>query len=222
MIEHIIGVDLGQSQDFSALVVLRRAWWRGAIPPEPEYMRLWHQVMSIARWPLGTSYPKIAHDIGETYAIFDNISPSGVKVVVDKGGPGAPVLEMQDLKKLRPTGVTITGGLHVSEREDGSLTVPKRDICSALIVAAQGGNIKVATDNELAGEFDKEIAAFGYKVNLNSGETYESQQSSVHDDMVLAAAMALWYSTTQLPVRFPLHRSPGRVRDMDYLPLEAH
>jgi hypothetical protein len=218
VIEYVIGLDLGQAQDYSAFVVLKRCWWRGGEVPAPEHMRLWHQIDMMHRWAIGTDYPTIRQNVGELYASLDIESPGGVKLVVDQGGPGRPVVDL--LRPYRPVGITITGGQKVNEKPDGSLTVPKRELCSALVIAAQSGDVKVAVDHPLAKQFDEEVGSFGYKVDLITGrESYESLQSRVHDDLVLAAAMALFYSTKQLSTVFPLQRKPSVVADMDYDPL---
>jgi hypothetical protein len=131
------------------------------------------------------------------------------------------VIDMLKAKKLKVTGVTITGGDMPHDRTDGTLTCPKRDICSALVVAAQSGAVKVAKGLECAEEFEKEVGAFGYNIRRQSGKMgYESIVDEVHDDLVVAAALGLWYSTQKLPKGFPGAAGRGAtVEDNDYNPL---
>jgi hypothetical protein len=215
--DYIIALDLGQAQDFSAMVVLNRVWWRKGENPRKDPPRLWHTIPTIVRWPLTTIYPRIVEDVYETYRLFeDTMAQWGVALVVDAGGPGKPVIDLLRAKGLKPIGVTITAGNLAHEREDGSLTVPKRDMCTALVVAAQSGQIGVAKDLPLAKDFHKEVASFGYTVNKKTGNmSYESIVSEVHDDMVAAAGLGLWYSTTRLPKSFP-QSGGGTIEDTDY------
>lgn len=220
MKDYIIALDVGQAQDYSAMVVLHRVWWRKGQNPRVDAPRLWHEIPTIIRWPLGTIYPRIVEDVYETFRLFEETMAAwGTALVVDAGGPGRPVIDLLRAKGLRPIGVTITGGNLPHEREDGSLTVPKRDMCTALVVAAQSGEIAVAKGLPEAKEFQKEVAAFGYTVNKKTGSmSYESIVAETHDDMVAAAALGLWYSTTRLPKGFP-NKDDGEVRDTDYRPL---
>lgn len=206
MKDYVVSVDLGQSMDYSALTVLHRCWWRKGEKPLPDTARLWHAVEMLIRWPLGTPYPKIVQNIVETVHYVQTVSQNGdrgVALVVDQGGPGRPVIDLLKREGVRPIGITITSGETVSQRPDNSMTCPKRDICSALIVAAQSGDVKVASKLELAPELEKEIASFGYTVKRKSREIgYEALVDEVHDDLVVSAAMGLWYSTTILPRTF--------------------
>jgi len=200
--DYVIALDLGQAQDYSAAVVLKRCWWRKGERTDPERARLWHEIPTILRWPLGTPYPKIIQEVSETFALFEtNYAQMGVVLVVDAGGPGRPVIDTFKAKpyRLRPVGVTITSGDLPHDRPDGSLTVPKRDICSALVVAYQSGDVKMNPKVEHAAEFKDEISKFGYVVKPASRKLgYEGLEPEVHDDIVVAAAMGLWYSTTKL------------------------
>lgn len=200
MKDYVIGLDLGQANDYSAMVVMRRVFWRKGQSPGKDPAKLWHQIVTVVRWPLLTVYPKIVEDVYEAYKLFEGtIAEMGVALVVDAGGPGRPVIDVLREKGLKPIGVSITAGNLAHEREDGSLTAPKRDICTALLVAAQCGDVQVAPKVPDAQEFRNQIGAFGYKVKPASGDlSYESVMTEVHDDIVVAAAIALWYSTVRL------------------------
>lgn len=233
MVDYIVSVDLGQSMDHSALAVLRRCWWRPGQNPDPDTAKLWHEVPELIQWPLDTPYPQIIQEVEATYrAVDDGLSQWGTRLVVDQSGPGRPVLDALRVKVreankhaptrlMRPIGVTITGGESVNVRDDGTLTCPKRDIASALVVEVQAGAFKVAAALPHAATLRDELATFGYKVNRRTQHLgYESLDAAVHDDLVLAAALGLWYSTQQLSTRFPSAIAGGAtIEDMDYNPL---
>lgn len=223
MTDYIIGVDLGQSADYSALGVLRRCWRKNdmydVVNQNVAMWKLYHEVPMLVRWPLGTPYPQIVEDIEREYHYVESVSEMGVKLVVDQGGPGRPVMDMLRERNLHPIGVTITAALNVNVKNDSELTCPKRDICSALVVAAQSGDIKIAADLDLANELQREIESFGYTINRKTGQmTYESIVDEVHDDLVLAVAMGLWYSTIRLPRTFPF--TGAEAPDEPYRPLK--
>lgn len=201
MKDYIIALDLGQAQDYSAAVTLQRCWWRKGQRADPDTAKLWHQIPTILRWPLGTPYPKIVDEVSELYRLFESgYAQMGVTLVVDAGGPGRPVIDLFKVNKIRPIGVTITSGDLPHDRPDGTLTVPKRDICSALVVAYQSGDVKMNPKQEHAAEFKDEISKFGYVVRPKSRKVgYEGLEPDTHDDIVVAAALGLWYSTVKLP-----------------------
>jgi hypothetical protein len=220
--DYIIGVDLGQSQDYSALTVLRRQWWRPGEKPTPEKASLWHEIPMLVRWELGTEYPRIVQNIVEIYKQVWSRSKFNEPpaLVVDQGGPGRPVMDLlrkvklpPDGSRMMPVGVMLTGGASVSERTD-DMSVPQRDVCSALVVAAQSGDLKVASSLELADEFEKELQAFGYDIKRKSGKLRYEAQGTAHDDLVLSASLALWYSTNKLPHNFFAVR-PRQSREYD-------
>ena len=213
MKDYIVSVDLGQSQDYSALSVLRRRWWRAGQKPDLQTAKLWPEIPQLLRWPLGTPYPVIAQGIIETVRFVESVAQFGVSLVVDQGGPGRPVIDFLRKAKVRPIGVSITSGDSISVRPDESMTCPKKDICSSLVLAAQTGDLKVARNLTLASEFETEIKSFGYTVNRKTAKmTYESIVAQVHDDLVIAVALGLWYSTSVLSTAF----MTGTRADKDY------
>ena len=49
-----------------------------------------------------------------------------------------------------------------------------------------------------------QLANFKYKPEVTSRQPgYDLQDSKVHDDLVMAAGTALWYSTMRLPKSYP-------------------
>src|SRR5215218_9688325 len=132
-----LGLDLGQSRDYSALVVLEKVWKRGHADTRGRAL-LQHFVRFVKRYPLGTSYPDVVADVKETFLgdrelyfeeIFEGYGLFRAKpyIVIDATGVGAAVRdEFIKLGITRPTlqSVIITGGL--DERyEKGIHRVPK-------------------------------------------------------------------------------------------------
>lgn len=203
MITHLIGLDLGQSVDYSAAAVLKRVWtFPGMVrgrPPEPGTAQLHHEVVALLRWELGTAYDLIVQNVEEmAEKVRRHPDSDGIALVVDQSGVGRPVVDMLRRRKLSPRAITITAGTNVAERDD-DMTVPKSFIASAFIVAAQNGTLKVAGSLSFARELETEINAFGYTVNRKSATmSYESQKDQVHDDLVIACALPYWYSVSKI------------------------
>jgi hypothetical protein len=188
----LIGLDLGQSQDYSALCVLEAEG--GAFDEPPTYEAKRYAVRHLQRWPLRTSYPTIVEDVR---ALFFRAPLVGqqVPLVVDATGVGRPVLDLFRAAGLPAIGVTITGGLAENMGDGVNVTVPKRTVVSTLVACFQTERLKIASSLEAAPLLINELANFKLKVSLETGnESYEAWRESIHDDLVLSVGIALWYA----------------------------
>ena len=82
-VEYTIGVDLGKTQDYSALCVIERT-----APPAGEAT---YAVRHLRRWPLGTAYTKVADDVAELAYRPELKRP---RIAADATGVGTAVMEM--------------------------------------------------------------------------------------------------------------------------------
>src|SRR5207237_1061381 len=80
---YILGLDLGQTTDYSALVILERP---AVCTDKPTYA-----LPHLRRWPLGTPYTQIVSDIA---ALVRTPPLVGSPVVVDQTGVGRPVVDL--------------------------------------------------------------------------------------------------------------------------------
>lgn len=185
-----VGVDLGQSQDFTAIAVLdridqpqARPHFRGARPePERRYV-----CDHLERMPQHTPYPAVVKHV----AAIMHASP-GARLVVDYTGVGRPVVDSLSAAGLKPIPVTITGGDRVNY--DGGYRVPKRDLVGALQVLLQSERLKVAGALKFAPVLTNELLNFRVKIDpLTAHDSYSAWREGVHDDLVLATAIAVWY-----------------------------
>ena len=123
----IVGADIGQAQDPTALAVVETA-------SDGDVARIRH----LERLPLGTPYPAVTRRIGQlTMALPD------ADLVVDATGVGRPVVDQLRAAGLDPIAVTITAG-KAATFDCGMWRVPKRELVRALVVAFEGGRLKVA------------------------------------------------------------------------------
>ena len=207
----VIGVDLGQQRDYTAISVIEREH----VPAGPMYndeyhhrgrwifaarqpVRLEYRVRHLERPTLGTSYPEqVARIIELVKALGGEIA-----LVVDATGVGLPVTDMlwarlrQEIEEtdiyITRCNVTITGGDSVT-RTEGGVRVPKRDLVSAPLVLMQHGQLKIAEGLSLRETLVKELLNFRVKINISTAyDSYEAWREGDHDDLVLAVAMACW------------------------------
>lgn len=186
---YYVSLDLGQSADYSALAILERPV-RQPVPV--------HSLRHLQRWPLGTSYVRIADDVAE---LLKRPPLPGCPILVDKTGCGAPVYDLL-ADRLNAGlagrgvahalhGITITAGSGWSA-VDGGFHVAKVELVSALVVCLQTRRLLVARDLPEAAALARELETFRVKLTRSSAETFEAWRESDKDDLVLAAAMACW------------------------------
>ena len=187
MSDFILGLDLGQAQDYTAIAVLER---NGSSKKDRKY-----QLRHLERLPLGTTYPDVVTHVKE---LMEKDPLRGhVLLVVDATGVGLPVIDLLKQEGLRPIGTTITGGTEAT-RVGGGYHVPKRDLVINLQVLFQSERLKAAESLPLARTFVNELLGFKVKINIRGHDSYEAWREGVHDDLVLAVSLAAWYGQHQV------------------------
>ncbi len=210
----LIGVDLGQQRDYTAISVTERTpvrtgeagteeYWdpdQGAFDTRHgEKLALEYRVRHLERPPLGTPYTDVVARVVE---LVKTLGGNPV-LAVDATGVGRPVIDMlwktlgEDLEGTNiyvdRCAVTITGGDSVTKNPDGGLRVPKRDLISATLVLLQNGRLKIADALPLKDVLVKELLNFRVKINISTAhDSYEAWREGDHDDLVLAVALSCW------------------------------
>jgi hypothetical protein len=181
-----LGVDLGQRQDHSALVLVERelvargwdyVWQRQKV--EVRYV-----VRDAKRLPLGMTYLQVVDRVRQALDRFEGVEQT--EVVVDATGLGAPVVEILQTAGLRAplTAVTITAG----ESAKG-YHAPKRDLIALIETMLEARRLKIAARHPGGIELMREL------------ENMDAAGSGKRDDMVLALALALWWAKKRFPGR---------------------
>jgi hypothetical protein len=209
-----VGLDLGQSADYTALAVIEDA--SDAASRKPTALHLRH----LERYPLRTPYTEQADRVkalmgtrelvAETRYPWDpQVYHRWPELVVDATGVGRAVTDLLNERGLWPKVVTITGG-DVAKYKGRGASVPKRDLVAALEVPFHSGVLKVAEGLELWPVLKKELLSFRRKINLRtSHDSYEHWRESDHDDLVLAAALSCWWCTRQRSLMPVNHKPKG-------------
>lgn len=129
---YILGIDLGQAQDYTAITVLERetrdaggtrivddrtgSYHRGGVHmynlPSPRAVPTTEKLYAarhLERLPIGTPYPAQVARVKELHDRLKADTGAAPLVVVDQTGVGRPVVDMLRAVRLEPVAVTITG-----------------------------------------------------------------------------------------------------------------
>jgi len=190
---YFIGLDLGQSQDFTAVAILERAEVKG----EWDAALFTHRKMTslrlryLERIPLGTPYPDVVERVREVAGLRD--LRGNCHLMVDATGVGRPVVDL-----LRRAGLgcqimaaTITSG-NAETSSKGYYHVPKRDLIVGLQVLLQRGALQVAAGMMLGPALVEEMATMQVRQTAAGNVQYGAWREGEHDDLVFAVALAYW------------------------------
>jgi hypothetical protein len=196
-------LDLGQAADYTAFAAVEQSRTTGA---GGRFVNA-YAVRDLRRWPLGTSYPAVIADVA---VLADTPPLRGCPAAVDTTVVGRSVIELLRQARvrcwLRP--VTITGGHAVGDDPaTGEVTVPKKELVSALQVPLQARRLAVPTSGD-GPTLARELAAF--RVRAAGNETAANWRDGAHDDLVFAVAMAIWLAERVFPAVGPWLPSPAR------------
>jgi len=192
-----------------------------ALPVERDERRQWaFEVRHLERLLRGTSYPDQVKRIAELVGLLE--AQGSTTLVVDQTGVGRPVVDMLRDARLSPIAVTITGGDTLSQ-EGREYRVPKRDLVSAVQVALQAEQLKIAASLPLAKTLADELLAFKVSISLSGHDAYGNDvgqwREAPHDDLVLAVALACWWGKKNPPVTYSFSRVPSQRVDADFATL---
>lgn len=169
----VVGVDLGQAQDPTAIAVAQ---------PVADDIHLRH----LERRPLGEPYPAV---VAHTRALVRALP--GAELVVDATGVGRAVLDQMRQAGLEPVAVTITSGKKARRDGAGGWRVPKVKLLRPLVSAVEGGRLKVAAGLPDAEALVRELGAFQRAFTEAGHATFDGVGE--HDDLVSAVALGCWW-----------------------------
>jgi hypothetical protein len=205
---YFVGLDLGQSADYTALAVVQGVKERD----DGGDFRTVLQLRHLQRYPLRTPYTTIADGVvgvmrskALTSDEYDparhRVAKPKAELLVDKTGVGRGVTDILKERGLKFTGIVIHGG-ETTHNTDGAYHVPKKDLVAALEVPFDKGTLKIAEGLELWPALREELQSFRRKQNPKTSHvSFEHWRDSDRDDLVLAVAMACWGATSRRPRR---------------------
>jgi len=191
--DSIVGVDLGQTTDFSAVAIIQQTekpgdWNAATFAREIEVRR---DVNHLEKMALGTPYPDV---VARLCAIIRSkaLENTNRYLVVDTSGVGRPVVDLLERQNLpcRILRVTMTGGAGETMSK-GEYRVPKRDLVTGLALKLQCGELRIANGLKEGVALVRELAAM--RVTMTSaGREKFGAKSGEHDDLVMAASLGVW------------------------------
>lgn len=206
-----IGLDLGKTQDPTAIAIFER--FLAIRKQEPKFdnrigyeeavkkaksreRRLFvYHCRYLRRWELGTDYMEISKDLRDM--VEEKPELRNCICGVDETGVGSAVVEM--IRAFRPQcriiPVLITTG-HKATLQKGSIHVAKKQLASVLMVLYQSRRIHISTELDHAETLNRELGNFKVKITASGNETFEAWREKEHDDLVLAACIAAWLGET--------------------------
>jgi len=193
---YTVGVDLGQAQDPTAVVVVEsvvtKRVWQDEWDREPRTAAesVEHRVRHAERLPLQLPYPQqVAHVRGLLMA--PELPRRDTELVIDLTGVGRPVFDMFEQEGLKPFGVVITGGLDPSRDGAQVHRVPKILLVSRLQAALHGVQLKFARGLAEESALKQEFSEFRMRATDSGRLTFGAREGR-HDDLILALACAVW------------------------------
>lgn len=197
----VIGLDLGQAQDFTALTVIEKRLYE---EKEPTY-----DVVELRRFALGTPYTEIVPLVATIANKLVDRKPTAL--IVDETGVGRPVVDMLRKEALKPNPVVITcGSGETFDSPSRTWRVAKTVLVSVLRVLLEQRRLQVARSLPAAAILVQEMLTFKVKTTVAGNETFEAWRERDHDDLVLAVALACWGGERFRPR--PPQRWPTRIR----------
>lgn len=217
----LFGLDLGQRNDYSALCVVAQElpaaalpWPPPNIPPaEPRQVRIIERrppstadtlhryvIDHLQRWR-GVDYIDVAQAVAARWN-DERLADVDKVLLFDATGVGLAVGDILRRVGLSPIPITITGGRDVTTAA-GGYNIPKRDLAAVTAVLFEERRCRINAKLDLAPTLGQELLHFRVRVNAKTlhdtygAEGVDSWRTEIHDDLVLAASLCLWYGERQ-------------------------
>lgn len=191
----IVGLDLGQRHDHSAVVVVeKQARHRLSTMPQNLVVRMAQRI------PLGMAYPEIV-EVVRYVTTLANAAGRGpgegpCRLVVDATGLGRPVVELLRRGRLdcQLMAVTITSGdrQHSRRGEGEAMNVPKQDLIAGVQMALERRELRIAAKMREAGTLKRELLDVRMSRRESGYMRFGADGHGQHDDLVIALALAVW------------------------------
>ncbi len=183
--EYICPLDLGQVNDYSALIIL-----------EPKSQKL--HVRRIDRLALNTPYPDQVQHVQATLGKLK----SRRSLVIDHTGCGRPVFDMFKAAGLPVVGITLTSGektIQLKEKlKNGKLRArqefrtPKLAVVSSLNVCMQKRLLVIPRNLENVDILKEELRDFEAQAKSTGHVSFNAKEGS-HDDVLMSLALGCWW-----------------------------
>lgn len=179
---YILGVDLGQTYDYTVLSILDAKF--------NENGKLSYDLVFLKKFALKQSYLAVVEEIERIVEFYKIVKEYAL--VIDYTGVGHPVFDIFVTKGLNPMGVTITAGLKSNQQAYNKITVPKKDLVTYLQIVLQNRRLRISKHLSLLNDFKQELLNFKFKVGASMKMSFGGTQG-YHDDIVISVGLAVWF-----------------------------
>lgn len=188
--KYIGALDLGQAQEYTAWVVLARN--SKLVQRKPIRWERETAIVHAERFAPGTAYADIIHALRNRYGPYPLHQSH---LIIDQTAVGRPVLELFHAARTlyREHPVRITARTNESF-EEGCQLIPKVDLVGLLQLMLQDRKLKIPSKLNSADVLVDELQQFQIRPQLHSDQPDLNWRERPHDDLVLAVALACWYS----------------------------
>jgi hypothetical protein len=206
---YFMGLDLGQTSQFTALTVLSRPMVH---PCDP----LWDRVPAytlghLKRFPPGTPYAEVIDAVRQLLRTQPLVGTT--TLVADFTSVGFAVLNMlgAGLRGVdcRRVAMVVTAGHGVIDGPDG-LHVPRKELVGTLQVLLQSRRLQIPRSLPEADVLVEELGKFRAEVMAVGSESLEPWRAGQHDDLVLAVGIAAWMGQAAIPRGAAVEQLPMR------------
>lgn len=215
MHKHVIGLDIGQARDYTAICAVRvelatksekTVFVKGHYEKHEEVEPVFH-LGFLERLPLGMPFRQMMSRACEVSKKLDN-----APIVADATGVGRPCIELLYEFGAPTVPVIITSGAHET-LSDGYYKLPKANLITAAQIILQTRRITIPKKLPLASTFIRELDNFKVKTTAAGNDQFAAHRENEKDDMVLAVCLALWYASSNSPSTRE-NKLPGQEQEM--------
>ena len=190
-IEAVIGINIGQGQNPTALAEVYHSGWS-------------YTILRLTRLPLGIIYTDVEDYLIERLRILTYGGDYSVKILINATGIGSPIINLLRKKVNNLTEVYLTGGYKTEEKED-VLMLPKEVMISHLKVLLQINKIRLDFEKPephmlphekeqfaLFNVLKREVLNYETKVQVDTLLWNPETKTGEHDDHVIALGLGCW------------------------------
>ena len=185
----VMGVDLGQKQDPSAVCIAETETRPVDGRAESHYL-----IRHLERLALRTPYPRVVDRIAELVLEVRRRSGTLPRVFVDATGVGAPVMDLlrQRESEIGPAiAVVFTyGDRRTVKPQSGRVTLGKAHLVSRLQALLGSGRLHLPQTQEAAA-LARELLDYEIRVDENAHARFGAFKTGAHDDLVTALGLAV-------------------------------
>src|SRR5690606_30750036 len=199
-----VGIDIGQASDPTAFCAVEAVRWHKTaefaklnLPSEVDEEKPKDElrIRALQRLPLGLGYIEQCQIIAD---LLSEPSLASAGVFLEAPGVGKPNSDLFLRAGVRHTPIWITGGRDEQSHGAG-FTVPKLILVSRLQAALHSSELRIAKALPEAAAFTRELQEFRASWT-EAGHLRFGARQGAHDDLVLAAALAVYGAARPRPV----------------------